>query len=271
MLTRSRLASAARLSAALVSLGAIATGAQAAPQVDHPFMGWYVGLNAGGAFSNSDADAILSTNPSAPIPANPIAGGDVGSINAANVKSHYDSKHHNTFTGGLQGGYNWVTGSGFLFGVETDIDYFHIRASKSRTVVSPLLINPPITYTVDQSLHTDFLWTLRPRVGYVMGDFLIFGSAGIALTETHFDASFIDSAAPGSSLTHSKSKTEIGWTIGGGAAYAITQNISVKGEYLYQHFGTSHDSVVSPNGYVTLATDTRLRSHLFRAGVNYNF
>jgi opacity protein-like surface antigen len=128
-----------------------------------------------GAWSTSDADATLSVNPSDPVPANPIAGGDITAINAANVNGHLASAHHNTFTGGLEGGYNYVTKSGFLFGLETDINIFNIKRSGTTTAVS--VINPANTFTVDQSLHTDFLWTLRARAGYTFMDkFLIFAS-----------------------------------------------------------------------------------------------
>jgi outer membrane immunogenic protein len=177
MFTRPKLALAAPLTTALVSFGVLAMSAPAlaAPQEDSPWHGFYVGFNAGGAWSTADADATLSVNPSAPIPANPIAPGDITAINAANVKAHLPSAHKNTFTGGLEGGYNYIMGSDILLGVETDIDYFHIRRGGFRTVASP--VNPARTYTVDQSLHTDFLWTLRARAGYTFMDkFLIFAS-----------------------------------------------------------------------------------------------
>jgi outer membrane immunogenic protein len=259
------------LSAVIVAFGALAMPAPAAAEDDNRWSGFYVGINAGGAWSNSDADARLSTNSSAPIPAHPIAGGDITSINQANAKAHFDSKHHNTFIGGLEGGYNYVMKNGILLGVETDISFFNIKASKDRTVQSPLLIEPPITYSVHQSVHNDFLWTLRPRVGYTMGNFLIFATGGLALTETHYNARFLDSSSPDNLAKYSHSGTKLGWTLGGGAAYALSKNISVKGEYLYQDFGSSHASATSSNGYLNLATDAQLRTHLFRAGVDYHF
>jgi outer membrane immunogenic protein len=260
-----------RLSAVLVSFGAMSMSSPAAAEDENRWAGFYAGVIAGGAWSNSDADARLSTNSSAPIPANPIAGGDITAINSANVKAHYDSRHHNTFTGGLEAGYNYVMSNGLLVGIETDISIFDIKGSRTRTVQSPLLINPPITYTVHQSANTDFLWTLRPRIGYSMDKVLIFASAGLALTETHYKASFVDSRTSANSVIYSNSGTRTGWTIGGGAGYAFTQHISVKGEYLYQDFGSSRASGTSANNYLTLDTDAHLKTHLFRAGVDYRF
>jgi len=261
----------ARLSAALISIGATAASAPAAAEDTNRWDGFYVGVNAGGAWSTSDADARLSTNSSAPVPAHPIAGGDLTSINQANVKAHFDSKNHSTFTGGLEAGYNHVLNNGILLGIETDLGIFDIKGSRARSVQSPLLINPPITYTMRQSVNTDFLWTLRPRVGYSMGNFLIFASGGLAMTKTHYKARFIDSSSSANLVTDSSSKTRTGWTLGGGAAWAFSPRFSVKGEYLYQDFGTSKASATSANGYVTLVNEARLRSHLFRAGVDYSF
>jgi outer membrane immunogenic protein len=265
MFAKQKLTFAAPLSVALISAIGLSTPAMA--QEHSLWSGFYVGANAGGAWSNSDADAALSVNSSAPIPSNPIVDGDITSINDANVKGHLDSGHHNTFTGGLEAGYNYVMSNGLLLGIETDINIFDINRGKTGTVQSPALV----TYTVNQSVNTDFLWTLRPRIGYAMDKFLIFASGGLALTEAHYDASFYDSSSGANTANFTHSHTRTGWTLGGGAAYAITPKISVKGEYLYQDFGTVTESATSANGYVTLATETNLKSHLFRAGVDYRF
>jgi len=260
MLTKPKLRFAVPFSAALVSFGALAMAAPAlaAPQEDSPWHGFYVGANAGGAWSTADADATVSGTTAD------------SAINAANVKAHLPSAHKNTFTGGLEGGYNYIMGSDILLGVETDINYFHIRREGFRTAQSPLLINPPITYTVAQSLHTDFLWTLRARAGYIFAEkFLVFASGGLALTETHYNASLTSSNNSVSAFYPERSKTRTGWTVGGGAGYAFTPNITAKAEYLYQDFGSSR--YTATNGNVTLNTDAHLRSHLFRAGIDYRF
>ena len=36
------------------------------------------------------------------------------------------------------------------------------------------------------------------------------------------------------------SSTRVGWTLGAGAEYAITNNITLKGEYLYYNLGSSN-------------------------------
>jgi outer membrane immunogenic protein len=260
---------AAPLSAALVSLGALTMSAPAAaaPQEGSPWHGFYVGVEAGGAWSTADADAVVSLNPSAPIPTHPIAPGDITAINAGSVKAHLPSGHHSTFTGGLEAGYNYVMGGGLLLGIETDVNIFDIRRYGDRQIIGP----SGGSYGVHQSIDTDFLWTLRPRIGYTMDNWLIFASGGLALTTTHYELGVTDNQTGGTRFLFKKSGTRTGWTVGGGAGYAFTPNLSAKAEYLYQDFGSSRYSTTSPNGYLNLATEAHLRSHLFRAGLDYRF
>ena len=269
MFIKPKPASAALLSAALVAFGALANSAPAAaaPQEDSPWHGFYVGVNAGGAWSTADGDAVLTLNGSPPVATHPIAPGDATAVNGASVKGHLPSGHHSTFTGGLEAGYNYIMGSDILLGIETDVNIFDIRRYGDRQIVAP----SGNSYGVHQQIDTDFLWTLRPRVGYVMDKFLIFASGGLALTTTHYELGFTDNQPGGTRYLFKKSGTRTGWTVGGGAGYAFTPNLSAKAEYLYEDFGSSRYSTTSANGYLTLATEAHLRSHLFRAGIDYRF
>jgi len=254
------------LSAAVVSFGAMAIAAPAMAQDASPWSGFYAGLNAGGAWSTSDADATLTATGTPPAGTPPIVVGDVTLINGANVKGHLGSGHHNTFTGGLEVGYNYVTTSGILLGIETDISFFDIKRRGSRAVTTP-----NATFTANQEIDTDLLWTFRGRLGYAIDKFLVFGSGGLALTTTDYRLNFTDSRNPSNPLNYKRGNTRTGWTLGGGAGYAFTDRLSAKAEYLYEDFGTSRYSASSSNGYLSLVTDVHLRSHLFRAGLDYRF
>ena len=50
----------------------------------------------------------------------------------------------------------------------------------------------------------------------------------------------------------------------GGAALAFTPNLSLKGEYFYQDFGSSHATATSTSGLVTLDQEAHLKSHLIQ-------
>ena len=41
-------------------------------------------------------------------------------------------------------------------------------------------------------------------------------------------------------LIGNPSSSRVGWTIGGGVEYAITNNITIKGEYLYYDLGSTN-------------------------------
>ncbi|MGA7195538.1 outer membrane protein, partial [Roseiarcus sp.] len=65
--------------------------------------------------------------------------------------------------------------------------------------------------------------------------------------------------------------------LGAGAEYAITNNITLKGEYLYYNLGSSN-SVTLANTFATTAwplayatAKVTFDGSIFRAGLNYKF
>jgi len=65
----------------------------------------------------------------------------------------------------------------------------------------------------------------------------------------------------------SASDTRIGWTAGAGIEYALTNNWSVKTEYLYVDLGKFSCGAA----VCGVPTDVDYRAHIARAGVNYKF
>jgi outer membrane immunogenic protein len=96
----------------------------------------------------------------------------------------------------------------------------------------------------------DWLSTVRGRVGFALDNFLIYGTGGAAIGEvTYFDGVDEDS------------DTRVGWTAGGGVEAALTDNISIKGEYLYVDLGEEE----------LLGTDVDFNAHTVKGGINYRF
>ncbi len=59
-----------------------------------------------------------------------------------------------------------------------------------------------------------------------------------------------------------------GWTVGAGVAYAITQNVSVRGEYLYADYGSKTYAMPgNPGGLGRVQAST----HTVRLGLSYHF
>lgn len=97
----------------------------------------------------------------------------------------------------------------------------------------------------------DWLSTVRGRVGFALDNFLIYGTGGAAIGEVSYD----------DGLGIDDSETQVGWTAGGGVEAALTDNISIKGEYLYVDLGE-----VEVGG-----VDVDTNAHTVKGGINYRF
>lgn len=145
-----------------------------------------------------------------------------------------------TFMGGLQAGYNFQTGP-WVLGVEADVGYG--RASKTGIVGADVV-------KVEKGLSG----TARARAGYAFDRLLIYGTGGLAWANFKLEDN-------NGVVQSSRNTTRAGWTLGAGAEYAVTQNISVKGEYLYANYGRASVGDARP----------ALSDNLVRVGVNYKF
>lgn len=166
------------------------------------------------------------------------------------------------FAGGGQIGYNYqfTPGSGFVVGVETDIQ----GAALAQADAAYLGTTP--YYSLRPSL--DYFGTVRGRVGYAFDRVLIYGTGGFA-----YGGGSLPSAASAYPYTL-PSTTRTGYAVGGGVEYAFTEKLSVKVEALYLHLGrgftgaTYYDSAA--NAYYG-AGRADAGFALVRAGVNYRF
>jgi outer membrane immunogenic protein len=268
---------------ALTAVGAVAAQAADLPTrkeapapvfVPPPFTwtGFYVGVNAGGLWPSGGRSASIL---------DPNAGIDGGFVNAG-FPGGLGSKSAG-FIGGGQAGYNWQTGA-FVLGVETDFDGSTL--SKSFNNVGAAFIDP----FVARNLRNDFLtvngknsltWlgTTRGRVGYVVtpdNRLMIYGTGGVAYGGGNSQFTAFDNTT-GSFWNGNPSSSRVGWTIGGGVEYAVTNNITIKGEYLYADLGSSHfnsignaaSAIAFPG--VSVAGKIDYNASIFRAGVNYKF
>ena len=230
--------------------GSIVLGAQAAdlphrappPPLPLPpaftWTGFYAGMNAGTAFHTGGG----YTDPT------------YGAVTGGNRSGG--------FAGGGQIGYTYQStpGSGFVIGVETDIQgTAFAKADAAYLGTTPY-------YSVRPSL--DYFGTVRGRLGYAFDRVLVYGTGGFA----YGGGSRASSAAaypytlPGTDRT--------GYAAGGGIEYAFTEKLSAKVEALYLHLGrgftgTTYYSAGVPAYYGAGKQDSGFA--LVRAGVNYRF
>lgn len=237
-----------------------AASAASAQDVDSPFAGFYIGANAGGNWGNTD-NKITAASGSGSVVIDP---GDVNDINAL----AQDNKNNFRFAGGAEAGYNYQMGA-LLLGIETDFGFFDLKQSKSSTFQSKELINPPVSYTLAQEVSSDWLWTLRPRIGYVGGNWMVYGTGGMAMSNVQLKTTYSDTRSPPNVIVAKEDSTKTGWTLGFGGAYALNTNWSLKAEYLYTDLGRLH--ATSSNGFATITTEAQARANIFRLGVDYRF
>ncbi len=192
-----------------------------------PIFSWtggYIGLQGGALWSNSDIDGDID-----------VFGPDEGVFG-------------DNFNGGLFGvyaGYNWQTGP-WVFGAEGD---FNGVWNDETFTVNTLRFGPR-----DVEVGSDYLASLRARVGYAFDRTLIFATGGVAFTQ--FSANFSDEnfVDADQNLT--------GWTIGAGAEYAFTNNWIGRVEYRYYDFS---DDTLEGFGDFGVETNT------LTVGVSYKF
>lgn len=242
-------------------LGACAFALPASAQ--SAFDGFYVGGNIGMSWGDTSARTNV-TGGSAPIVIPPQ---DIAAItNATRTNEDGDGG----FTGGVQAGYNWVSGN-LMLGIESDLGFMDINESSTATARSPLLINPPIDYTLNQSVDTSWIWTVRPRIGYVGGAWMAFASVGLAMTNVEYDVELTSNRPAANNASGSFDDTRTGWAGSLGGAYAINSRWSITGEWLYADFGQIDGSVSSANRFVSLESDADIQASLLRIGANFRF
>ena len=245
------------------SIGLLLGAGAAAPAQAVDWAGFYAGFNAGYAAGQSGAKTSTVFSASGY-----FASSSVPAIASAGKQN----LNNGGFTGGAQGGFNAQSGN-LLYGAELDINGLDLRDTQKTTATYPCC--SPSTFTISQSRRTDWLVTARPRLGWLLGDLLFYGTGGLAITKVGYKEKFTDTFATALE-TANMDKTKVGWTAGGGLELAIQDQWTVKWEYLFADFG--HMSTTSTNLVAGVAYPASvfthsvgLEAHIFRLGANYHF
>jgi outer membrane immunogenic protein len=208
------------------------------------WQGFYIGLNAGGTFGNSNAT-------------------DGGYNAPPGYRWSYDTSG---FVGGLEAGYNLQPWKHIVLGVEGDVGYLGSNG-RGAEPVSP---DHDTIGTTDDGLYSTF----RGRVGVAFNHVLIYATGGGILANSDvgvFDHRNVRPAGDGLG-DGSSDDVRFGWTVGGGLAYAINCHWSVKAEYLYYDLGregiTFHEVVGNPRN---IPFDTKTDGNIVRAGLDFKF
>lgn len=258
------------LMTAVTVVGLASLASAAAAQSVHNWTGFYVGGNAGYAWGSS----TVSTATAGPtFPPGYFAATSITAINDAGTAK----LHPKNFEGGIQAGYNWQTGP-WVLGVEVEFDSFHLSASRTVSGIYPCCA--PSSYSFSQSVSTNWLFTARPRLGWATNNWLFYVTGGVAVTNLKNSNIFVDNVFNNAEIAN-VSKTKAGWIIGAGAETALSQNWSVRIEYLYMDFGSvAVNGALVPTPALIASGNTvpnpfthsaSLTANVVRLGANYRF
>jgi outer membrane immunogenic protein len=186
--------------------------------------GFYIGGNIGGAFDTADLALDL--------------GGlwDTSLPNTRDVATELGSRDLDAI-GLIAGGFfgynhqwnNWV------LGLEAAVNYLDLSDS----------FNSGLQFVggdggnvvgLQQSYETHYLVTLAPRIGYAWNRLLLYATGGVAFGEIRFSQQLVE-LDNGMQQVGSSDDIEVGWTVGTGAEYCLTQHWRARLEYRYTDLG----------------------------------
>jgi outer membrane immunogenic protein len=241
--------------------------------------GFYLGVNGGYSWGRSRTTVDYFNVP-AGTPIVPPA----GSITSGTFN----------LNGGIAGGqvgYNWA-GNGWLWGFEADLQWSGEKGSATFSCAPagafvPGVCNPNLTFLLPGAiagttltLEQQIQWfgTLRARAGWlVTPSVLLYATGGLAYgsIKSSGTLSSLNNFSLPVAAVFSNTKTNAGWTVGGGIEGHLGGNWTGKLEYLYMDLGTITNQVTlvtfPPATGIGANVSSRITDHVLRAGINYHF
>ncbi|QCK86676.1 porin family protein [Phreatobacter aquaticus] len=152
---------------------------------------------------------------------------------------------------GLFAGYNWQTSANLVFGIEADITY--------NTASGSAHVSGGYAFVNSKS---QFAGSLRGRAGVAVDKALFYVTGGLAFgnpSQSYVDNGFV--------VARSDS-FRLGYVVGLGSEYMVSQNWTVRLEALYYDFGTNRPRDLTNNGYSFASRSSQIQ---VRAGAAYRF
>jgi high affinity Mn2+ porin len=222
------------------------------PAAAYDWTGFYVGGHLSYALGSS---RWSSTQAGAPGPS--------GSLEFSNAYNF--STGAGSYLLGFQAGYDYIAASRWLLGVETDIS-FPSFVGGTRTFTSAL------TAQANYHERVEFSGSVRGRVGYAPGHWLVYATGGLAWSYDQFSRTQLGgvpvggTAVPGT-LENLFLVPRVGGTVGAGVEVALPSHWTAQFEYLFTDYGGR--SVMFHAGGQRFNSDLLLNE--LRFGLNYRF
>ena len=202
--------------------------------------GFYVGGQVGYGFGNSNA-SVSATRTGAGLAS--LSAKPDGIIGGAHVGYNFSTQSL---------GFGGLGGAGGVFGIEGDVDGSNYKKTY-------------LLGGISDSMNQNIQGSVRGRFGVAVDRALLYATGGVAFGD--LSNSYTNTI---NGLNDSMSHTRVGYTVGGGVEYAITNNFSLRAEYRYTDFGSFNDPLTSSTngGGIVRHHETNNR---VQAGFSYKF
>ena len=134
--------------------------------------------------------------------------------------------------------------------------------------------------TVNADTRADIQGSIRGRLGLAWDRVLIYATGGVAFGGFSTDITVAGTDFFGTPVFGSgnRSTTRVGWTVGGGLQYAVTDNWSVRAEYRFTDFGRINQTGIFSDTNPLILTPTaafignrRIQQNQVQVGFDYKF
>ena len=249
------------IGAALLCAGAANAADLAVPAYKAPvavpafsWTGWYIGGNIGGGWGENTSSNVT------------LGGVD---LNAAGLDTSFLNSKPNGIIGGAQIGYDWQVNHSWVAGVVADFQGANIQGSGGASASGFIPGFGPVEASATATENLRYLGTVRGRLGWTTGNWMLYGSGGLAYGSVN-STETVSVSGQGQTVDLSSaanSETRFGWAGGVGVNYAMTQNWIVGVDYL--HYDLGRTSVTDPTAQLTV--DQKVGGDIVRGVLNYKF
>ncbi|OQM74674.1 outer membrane protein [Manganibacter manganicus] len=159
--------------------------------------------------------------------------------------------------GGLYAGYNYQMSNKVVLGIEADINATNVKDASDDWTLSIGGTSGTLSNFIPTSFKMSWNGAVRGRIGYAVGRFLPYIAGGVS-----FGGYKISLEDKGVSTHRS---TLVGWNIGAGLGYAVTDNVTLRAEYRFTDLGSDKFSAFA------FPAKFDLKTHDLRLGIAYKF
>ena len=248
--------------------------------------GFYIGVNAGAAWVGHDGCSRLYD----------YSGGVYTPV--TDYTPNCNNNNNNAgFIGGGQAGYNWQIGA-LVLGLEGDIDWVGQAGNRNYDYSmygSPYRISSHVYEVDNDAFHFNggnsgnVVGTIRGRLGFALDRALFYVTGGAAFRGSGNDGSLavtstsivtnnttwpstVTSSSSTTTFTRNNNNNNVGWVLGGGIEYALTDSITARAEYMHMQF-SNNSGYYTNSAYPNAAFSSNRNNSLdsVRLGLNWKF